>query len=46
MNAEAPEANPAPKSRNDLGLNYGYLYLIYVITLTAVANVLGDLLSK
>lgn len=46
IKAVAPEARPAPKSRNDVGVKSGYLYLISVMILTAEAKVRGALLSR
>lgn len=46
MKAQEPADSPPPKSRKDLGLKFGYLYLIYVINLTAVAKVRGALFNR
>jgi hypothetical protein len=46
MKAHEPAERPPPKSKNDLGLYFGYLYFIYVINLKAAANVLGALLRR
>lgn len=41
MKAHEPAERPPPKSKNDLGLKLGYLYFIYVMSLTAVAKERG-----
>jgi len=46
MKAQEPADSPPPKSRKDVGLKFGYLYLIYVINRTAVAKVRGALFNR